>query len=297
MANRDTSKQKRAKENRAKRAALAARTGGDAPKRPSRVAPSTAAKLANNARSTDTAEKSTGRDGGGRGSGKGSSKADRPKRERPKRLGDTAVDIDTLEGSWFSKVIKVPGGTQILMAVVLTILVSGMLATMPAFVAESARDDKDAKATLTIFEAYGSTRALVTLAIPLALVFIAAAFTLNKHRRRIWVACALLLAVLFGTTLPHYIFPVGFLGYAVMRSSKVEGPNESIFAAVRRRRAASAGAAPDPDGDVDADEDVDSDASEDATTDADEGADAGASPVTNPISGNAGTTDTTDWIK
>lgn len=297
MANRDSSKQKRAKENRARRAALAARTGGDGPKRPSRVAPSTAAKLANGSRSTDTSDKSTGRSADGKGSGKGA----KPKRERPKRLGDTAVDIDTLEGNWFSKVIKVPGGTQILMAVVLTILVSGMLATMPAFVAEADRNDKSAKATLTIFEAYGSTRAVVTLAIPLALVFIAAGFALNKHRRRIWVACALLLAILFGTTLPHYIFPVGFLGYAVMRSSKVEGPNESLFAAVRRRRAAAAGAAPDPDGDVATDDydDVDTDAYEDldADTDTDTGAVVVPSPVTNPISGSTGPADTTDWIK
>ena len=242
MANRDVSKQKRAKENRAKRAALAARTSGEAPKRPSRVAPSTAEKLANSPRATDTAERSKGRgdaDGGKGSSGKGGGAKDgKPKRERPKRLGDTPVDIDTLEGSWFSKVTKVPGGTQVLMSVVLTVLVTGMLATMDAFVAEADKNDKKAKATLTIFEAYGTTRSLITLAIPLLLVFTALGFTLNKHRRRIWVACALLLAVLFGTTLPHYIFPVGFLGYAVMRSSKVEGPNESIFAAMRRRRAA-----------------------------------------------------------
>lgn len=248
MANRDTSKQKRAKENRARRAALEARTSGEAPQRPSRVAPSTAAKLANNTRSTDTAERSKGsgdaKGGKGSGSGKGGGKGSKPKRERPKRLGDTAVDIDTLEGSWFSKATKVPGGTQVMMAAVLTVVVTGMLATMDAFIAPADIDDEDAKATLTIFEAYGTSKAVISLAVPLLLVFFAAGFILHKQRRRIWVACAILLAILFGTTLPHYIFPVGFLGYAVMRSSKVEGPNESIIAAWRRRRG---GSTPDAD--------------------------------------------------
>lgn len=258
MANRDSSKQKRAKENRAKREALAARTSGDAPKRPSRVAPSTAAKLASKPRSATVDEGTKGSEtSGGKGAkagkGGGSTKSGKPKRERPKRLGDTPVDIDTLEGSWFSKVTKVPGGTQVMMAAVLTVLVTGMLATMDAFVAEADKNNKDAKATLTIFEAYGTTRALLTLAIPLALVFTALAFSLHKQRRRIWVACALLLALLFGTTLPHYIFPVGFLGYAVMRSSKVEGPNESMFAIWRRRRAANKPPAGDVDGAVPSD--------------------------------------------
>ncbi|MEO6989039.1 MAG: hypothetical protein ABI239_10385 [Aquihabitans sp.] len=245
MANRDTSKQRRAKENRAKRAALAARTSGEPPKRPSRVAPSTAEKLANTPRTTDSGDSSKGSDargskgGSGKGGGGRGDKGAKPKRERPKRLGDTPVDIDSLEGSWFSKVIKVPGGTQVLMAVVLTIMVTGMLATMDAFIAPEDADKKDAKATLTIFEAYSSTQAMVSLAVPLLLVFAAAAFALHKQRRRIWVLCAVLLAVLFGTTLPHYIFPVGFLAYAVMRSSKVEGPNESLLAGWRRRRASN----------------------------------------------------------
>lgn len=238
MANRDDAKQRRARENRARRAALAARKSGEAPKRPSRVAPSTAEKLAkkpqtSGGRVPDEAAADLPDDT------KKSGKTARTKRERPPKLGDRPVDIATLEGSWLSKVTKVPGGMQALMAAVLTVLVSGMLATMDAFVADADVDKKDAKATLNIFEAYGTNRALFTLAIPLLLVFVAAGFSLHKHRRRIWVAAAIVLGVLFGTTLPHYIFPVGFLVYAVMRSSRVEGPNESLFAS-RRRRAATA---------------------------------------------------------
>ena len=47
--------------------------------------------------------------------------------------------------------------------------------------------------------------------------------------------------------MPHYVFTMGFLLYAVLRASRVEGPNEPLFG---RRRKAS----PEENAEVDAEE-------------------------------------------
>jgi len=226
VANKRTpSQQQRARENRAKREALKARTG-QGPARPSRLAPSTAEKLANRPAADD------GSGTKGAKGAKGSTKA-APARARRPKPGDTPVDLDTLEGSWFSKVTRVPGGAQVLMAAAMSVVVTGMMSLMPLFVAEEDQDDKKAKATQTIFERYPTGRALLILAVPLAIVAIALALSLTKQRRRAWIACALVLGFFVAMQVPFYLFPAGFLGYAWFRANKIEGP-EPFFGGRRR---------------------------------------------------------------
>lgn len=243
MANkRDIARQKRSRENRAQRAALTARTQG-APARPSRVAPSTAEKLKATAGTKSTsagskrASSATGHsdalpDDGAKG-------AKKTRRERPPRPGDRPVDIDTLEGSWVSKVMKVPGGTQVLFAAAMAIVATGLMVFTNMYVADS--KDKDANATLTVFEAKSMPVALALVGIPLIITGIAVASSLRPHRRRIWLAAAVILGALaLSGVLQLHLIVAGFFGYAVFRAAKVEGQNEplarALFAGFRRRR-------------------------------------------------------------
>lgn len=245
MANkRETSKQRRARENRARRAALEARTSGTAPKAPSRVAPVTAEKLAK-ANQDD-------RKGGSRAVSKASavdSEGDetdevtdaKPRRQRPPRPGDRPVDIDSLEGSWFSKVTQVPGGTQVLMAAGLLIVVTLMMSFMDFYIAPDQVDDPDAKPSMTIFESEGTGRALVLLGIPVVVVGLAVAASLRPNRRRVWLVAAMVIGVLYATSILTYLFVAGFLGYAVMRARKVEGPMEPwLVQLINKRRGGTA---------------------------------------------------------
>lgn len=232
----DASRQKRARQNRAQREALAARTSGQGVKRPSRVAPATAERLTATPRETARA----GSQDPTEAPAPGETKKARAKRERPPKPGDRPVDIATLEGSWFSKVVKVPGGMQVLMALGMTIVITVMLAFMATYPSQADLDNDvdNPTATRTMFEALGAGRATLLLAIPLVVVGIAAAFSLHKQRRRVWLGCALVMAGYFGTVMPHYVFSMGFLLYAVLRASRVEGPNEPLFG--RRRTATTA---------------------------------------------------------
>lgn len=146
-----------------------------------------------------------------------------------------------------SKVNRVPGGLQVLMAVGMTVVVTGMLAFMDTYPSaeDVANNVKNAKPTRTIFEALGTTKALVLIALPIAVVAVAAAFSLHRQRRRVWMGAAILLGAFFAFGMLQYVFPMGFLIYAVMRASKIEGPNEPLF-----KRRPKAGSAPEPtDGD------------------------------------------------
>ena len=255
MANkRDSSKQRRARENRARRAALEARTSGTVPKAPSRVAPVTAEKLARadqqdrkgRSRSTSTAGDSDVDDSGS--SGDDETSGAKPRRQRPPRPGDRPVDIDTLEGSWFSKMTRVPGGTQVLMAAGLLVVVTLMMSFMDFYVESDQVDDPDATPTLTIFEAEGTGRALLLLGVPVVIMGIALAASLRPNRRRIWLVAAVLIGVLYATSILTYLFVAGFLGYAVLRARKVEGPMEPwLVHLMNRRRGAGAGENEEPD--------------------------------------------------
>lgn len=241
MANRsDASRQKRARQNRAQRQALAARTSGEGVKRPSRVAPVTAERLKTAPRETTRAGSIDPAEAPAPGAEK-----PKPRRERAPRPGDRPVDIATLEGSWFSKIVKVPGGMQVLMAVGMTLVVTGLLAFMDTYPSQANVDAKvkDADPERTIIEALGAPKAALILILPLVVVGIAAAMSLHKQRRRVWVGAAVILGAFFALGMLQYIFPMGFLLYAVMRASRVEGPNEPLF---RRNRAAA-----DPDADAD----------------------------------------------
>lgn len=235
---RDTSAQRRARENRARREALAARTAGAVPARPSRVAPSTAERLSRTREPGGTrggrgaedravevdagAEERRGRKG----------RAARPRRPRP---GDVPVDPAKLEGSWLSRVNHVPGGTQVLMAGVLTLVITVMLFVVHSFY-EDGVEPGEGPATLTLVEAVGLGPALALVAVPLVLVGLSLAFALRRQRRRVWMFAALVLGVFVLQGPIYYLFVVGFLGYALIRAAKVEGPNEPLVRSFLNRQ-------------------------------------------------------------
>lgn len=242
MANkRDTAQQKRAKQNRAQREALAARTQG-APKRPSRVAPSTAEKLA-----SKSASGATGTAGEGTKDAKGSGA--KPRKVRPVRPGDVPVDVDALQGSWRQKVTQVPGGTQVLMAGVMSVLVVGLVSFMPSYVSEAASKASDKpKPDQTIFEAYGVGPSVVLLGIAIAAVGLALAMALKPARRRVWVISAVVIAAItFLGQVSFFLVVAALLGFGAYKSAKVEDGRVSLF---RRRSASDPGTTLDESGPV-----------------------------------------------
>ncbi|MBX3285849.1 MAG: hypothetical protein KF703_10950 [Actinobacteria bacterium] len=230
MANkRDTAQQKRARQNRAQREALAARTQG-APKRPSRVAPSTAEKLA--AKSAGgSSSSSKGTDGDKKG---GDAK---PRKVRPPRPGDVPVDVDALEGSWRQKIAHVPGGTQILMAAILTVCVVVYVSYFDTFVSEAAQAaSKRPRADQTIYEALGVGPAVALLGVTVAAVGASLAVALKPARRRVWwIATGVVLFIALFGQVAFLIVVAGMLGFGAYKSYKVESGGASLF----RRRSAS----------------------------------------------------------
>lgn len=172
----------------------------------------------------DKTEKSTAED----------SDESRPRaRGASQRPGMVPVDIETLEGSWLRKVVTVPGGMQVLMALVLAVVMAVMSSMTNAFPAEGAPDDSELVRTL--FDVYGA-QALMFLAPPVLIAGNAAIYSLHARRRRIWIFSAVAMAIfsLFG---PQFLFPAGFLGYAVLRAKKVEdGPSAADLQRAARAR-------------------------------------------------------------
>jgi hypothetical protein len=233
--NRDSSKQKRARQNRAQREAREARAKAAATPAEERKA--------KYASSTPT-DAPAGR------KSRSARASDRP--VRPPRPGDLPVDIDTLEGSWYKKRMMVPGGRQVLFGTLLTVLLVVMTLLIPAPIPE--KDQKPGgPTTQTIFDLLGAA-AIPLLAVPLIVMAFASYSILSPNRRRIWIGCsfvAALAAVVLGLT---YIFPVGFLVYAVMRANKIEGPAPNSRAG-RELAAAEAQAAEDDSNDDPSDAD------------------------------------------
>lgn len=202
MANkRDTSKQKRARENRAQRDALKARTSA-----------ASSAPEERRSRASSTAEASDPK-------GRAAAKATRARRVRP---GDVPVDIDALEGNWLTKRLAVPGGRQVLTGLLLTILLTGMM----AFFKFPPADDPDGPATETLWDLLG-LGAIVILAVPLVAMGLAAHFTTSRHRRRVWIGASIVVALEVFLGFTYYLFSAGFLLYALWRQTKVEGPPPS----------------------------------------------------------------------
>lgn len=203
MANkRDTSKQKRARQNRAQREALKARA--QAASVPAEERRSSAAKA----------------DAEAAPAGKKRTRTPAPRGPRP---GDVPVDLDTLEGSWIAKRMAVPGGRHVLSALLLSVLLSVMLAFQKY---PPSGAPADAKATESIFDLLGPF-AFFLLLFPVVVVGIAAQFTLHPKHRRIWLACTLVLGASVLAMVQLYIVHlvvVGYLIYAMQRAKKVEGP-------------------------------------------------------------------------
>ncbi|MBP7630483.1 MAG: hypothetical protein KA758_08530 [Acidimicrobiales bacterium] len=205
----DASKQKRSRQNRAQREALAARKKAASTPREERVA---------------TPSPVTTERAGGKGS-KAATGGDAPASAKAAmaegRLGQVPVDVESLEGSFLSKLVRVPGGMQVIMAAVLAVVLAVMASVMATVPPEGAEPGADA--TRTLFEAYGAS-ALLFLAPPLILVGNAVVFGLHAKRRRMWTMSAIMLG-LFSLLMPQFLFPAGMLGYATLRAKRVEdGP-------------------------------------------------------------------------
>jgi len=251
VAKNSTSRQKRANQNRARRAALAARTAGEVPKRPSRIAPATAERLAREPRPSSRAGEADPSEAPERGRG---AKQARKPRERAPRLGDRPVEVDALEGSFLRKVSHVPGGLQVIMTVGLAVVVAVITGTQKLYKDAGRENDKEAPFTMTIFEKLGTPKAAVLLAVPVLATFVALAFSLHKQRRRVWIGASIVVFVsmLVNIVLMNFLVVGGFLVYAVWRSQRVEGPAPS-----RRRRGAATEADEDEDDEDGYDEDDD----------------------------------------
>jgi hypothetical protein len=236
----DSSKQKRARANKAQREALAARTQAAATPRPSRVAPAAGgATAAATTRRASKVSRPPQPEGEQKTAGRASA---RP--ARPLRPGDTPVDVDSLEGSFYVKVMQVPGGRQVLTAAFTAVLgFIGSVLTLFFLHQQEYGLSKKAAKTAPFETAIHRDGPLVLIPAVLGLVAAAVAlrFALHPNRRWIWLGTAIFsvfLVVFMQQTL--FIFSAGMLGYAVMRSSKVEGPNESIFGRGRRAAATDA---------------------------------------------------------
>lgn len=226
----DVSKQKRARQNRAQREALAARKKAASTPREERVA--AVAPLAPDRSGAKGSKATTGTGTGGEAS------ASARTAMAEGRLGQVPVDIETLEGSFLSKLVRVPGGMQVIMAAVLAVVLAVMASVMATVPPEGAEPGADA--TRTLFEAYGAS-ALLFLAPPLILVGNAVVFGLHAKRRRMWTMSAIMLGV-FSLLMPQYLFPAGMLGYATLRAKRVEdGPRRPV----RRSRRSRSDGGPD----------------------------------------------------
>ena len=216
MANdRSSSKQKRARQNRAQREAREARAKAAA--EPASVRQAKYASAGPSAAATTAKPAKKGFFSGG-------DPADRPaRRVRP---GDEPVDLATVEGNWYQKRLQVPGGRQVLTGTVLTIILTALTLLTPVPTPEK----DDGKATESIFELLGPAT-IPVVAVPLIAMVAASWFILSPNRRRIWIACAVATALGVGLLGIQYVFPVGFLIYAGMRANKIEGPTPGSRAA------------------------------------------------------------------
>lgn len=246
MANkRESSSQRRQRENRARRAALEARTKGAPPARPSRVAPSTAEKL--KARSSETGSSRASSSSAPVDEEQGTTRKGKPRRQRPPRPGDTPVDVATLEGSWFARIVQVPGGTQAAFAGLMALVATGLTSFTKTVISEADEGKKNASPTQTIFEAYPLSTALPLVLVPLLIALVAVWFSFHPQRRRIWFVATITLAAIALVAAQFYLFVSGFFAYACFRAAKVEGPNPSLFAGRRKRAESADAASPDAD--------------------------------------------------
>jgi hypothetical protein len=252
---RDSSKQKRARQNRAARSALEARTKAANTPRPSRRAPSS--------KPSAKAGSAAGTGAARRGLFGGGSKGGGARPGRAPRLGDVPVDVGQLEGGFLKKRMTVPGGLQVLMAFGMTVTLS-VIFSLQHFPDPRVTDARAAKAVLqvlhhaakppaglpkasvvaepnvSLFGLYGGW-ALLILGLPIVVMGLAVWLTVTPLRRRVWLSCAVAMGAAtigFGFYF-NYILAVGFLVYAMIRASRVEGPPPGSRAA-RAREAAEA---------------------------------------------------------
>lgn len=225
MANkRDTAAQKRARENRAQREARQARTKAASTPRPSRVAPA--------AKPGAATGKRVGRFGA----------PGQPKPPRRPRLGDAPVDVETLQGSYIRRLVQVPGGSQVTMALAISALSAFLAATGKSLAPEGKVLSKKVKPTRSLIDAYSVSGAALRVLIPVAIIAVAFALGLSPKRRRVWLVATLLLALVFflgGVIYIYFLFPLGLMVYGLYRANKIEGPQPLFGGRGRASRAAT----------------------------------------------------------
>lgn len=226
---RSSSKQKRARQNRAQREAREARAKAAAIPAEERKA-----KYASTTPAASTSTKSAKK--GGR------SGSDQPRPARKPRPGDVPVDIDTLEGTWIGKRMQVPGGRQVMTGAVLTLVLTGLMAIQKFPPAGQPK----AKPTETLWDLLGFW-AIPVILVPLIAMAAAVHFTLHPRRRWIWIACSFVVAIEVVLGFAVYLFPAGFLVYAVVRANRIEGPARAAAEASESGAAAAGAAADDTD--------------------------------------------------
>jgi hypothetical protein len=168
------------------------------------------------------------------------------------------VDVTALEGNWFSKRMQVPGGRQVLTGTLLTLVVTAMMAwwkfppaDAPYYEASVRLVDEVSGLGLTVTEAndFPADQALwevlgpaafAVLGIPLVAMVLSAWAILAPFRRKVWIASSFVVAVVVMAGFIMYLFPVGFLTFAVWRAAKVEGPMRAL-----KTRAPATGSDPD----------------------------------------------------
>jgi hypothetical protein len=212
--NRDTSKQKRARQNRAQREALKARK--EAASKPATERRAAATPKA--AKSSGSAEQPARKGGFFSGANRGP------------RPGDLPVDVATLRGNWIQKRMLVPGGRHVVSALVLSVLLSVMLGfqKFPPICEEGQPVSvcNPDEATESIFDIAGAL-GWVLLLYPIVVMAIAAQLSLHPKRRRIWMACTIVLGAAVVALMNIYIvhlIVVGYMIFAMQKASKVEGP-------------------------------------------------------------------------
>ncbi|MGI8754282.1 MAG: hypothetical protein ACR2MB_00120 [Acidimicrobiales bacterium] len=235
MATNRDANQKRQRANRAQREALAARTTAASTPRPSRQPPvsrRTGGEV--KAPATRPTEENASRTSG------------RTRRARPPRPGDTPVDVATLEGSFYRKVLQVPGGSQAFMAFLLAATAVVFSIALAAFVHTVPRRGTPAKARGAPGVETGLGRYGISVLVPLVLILAVATYglisSLRPYRRRAWLGAAVVIGVLVILGQVLFVFVAGMFAYATLRASKIEGPGEPLLGSLRRRRGADPGA-------------------------------------------------------
>lgn len=226
-AKRDVSRQRRSNQNRAARDALVARrqaaSRGDAdserepPVRRGRGRTRVKAAPVAPAKAKAATSSSPARSG-------------RPSRSAPTPAAPAATADETSASGIWGRAQQLPGGRQMLGGFVLVVVASALAGFVPMF------KEKGKKGTESFVQIVGP-RALIFLAVPVAIAAIPLVFLNHPRRRVAWNIAAFLIG-LWILLIPglgiYYLFGAGAMVWGVLRASRAEGPAGLGFSRFRR---------------------------------------------------------------